>query len=272
MENNRMLMASGDIGLQSGNVSSALYDGAQWHPYLVGSTTRGTLGAVSSLFWSEEHFSFNPIKYLARGLVVLVAMAIATGLILLLILLILLGAYCLRRHERKQQPAEVYDEKDGTHSEVSSTHQLIHESVQTALERSLMTPGLGPHPTQLSREEVAGVAGVGAAGVGAGAGAATGAAAAATRNRDRRSGDSFHDDDEYAAAAYDDTSDEGRETVMRYDFFGPELQAGELPMRAGQRVVVLDDEQSGEWWYCRDAESGREGVVPATYLCEHKTS
>lgn len=231
IENNRMLMTSGDVILaDSGNVSSALYDGAQWHPYLVGSTNTGTLGSISSLFWSDSGFSFSLRKYLARGLVVLVAMAIATGLILILILLILLGAYCLRRHERKQQPQDVYDDKDGA-SDVSSTHRLIHNSVQTALQRSLMQPP----PAHL----VAGGA--------------------------RDSGDS----NDVFVHQYDDASDEGRETVMRYDFFGPELQSGELPMRAGQRVIVLDDEQSEEWWYCRDPETQREGVVPATYVCEY---
>jgi cbb3-type cytochrome oxidase subunit 3 len=244
IERNRMLLANGDITLPSGKVSAALYDGSTWYPYLVGSTSQGTLGSISSLFWSDQNFSFSAVKYLARGLVVLVAMAIATGLILLLILLILLGAYCLRRHERKQQPVEAYDEKD-TQSEHSSTHRLIHDSVQTALERSLMRP----QPAHLAGD-------VAAAGVGASAGLAAGAAL------NRRSSESHLDDDDQ----FDDSDESGRESVMRYDFFGPELQPGELPMRAGQRVIVLDDEQSDEWWYCRDPDTGREGVVPATYL------
>jgi putative methionine-R-sulfoxide reductase with GAF domain len=36
-------------------------------------------------------------------------------------------------------------------------------------------------------------------------------------------------------------------------------------MKAGQRVVIIDDVQSDEWWFARDPVSGREGVVPATY-------
>lgn len=52
---------------------------------------------------------------------------------------------------------------------------------------------------------------------------------------------------------------------MRYDFDGADLQPGEMAMRAGQRIVVLDDTQSDEWFYARDPVSGREGVVPATY-------
>lgn len=240
IESDRMLMASGNVFLaQSGNVSSALFDGQSWYPYLVGSTSTGTLAAASSLFWSEQKFSFSLVKYLARGLVVLVAMAIATGLILLLVLIILLAAYCIRRRDRKQQtPPDHYSEKAHSEGDVSSTHQLIHDSVQTALERSLL-PG----------------AAAGAGGL------------AAIQGSRPESGDSiYHEPEDHAnPALYDDNSDEGRETVMRYDFYGPELQTGELAMRAGQRIIVLDDEQSEEWWYARDPATGREGVVPATY-------
>ena len=52
---------------------------------------------------------------------------------------------------------------------------------------------------------------------------------------------------------------------MRYNFEGPELQPGELSMSAGCAVIILDDVQSDEWWYARDPETGKEGVVPATY-------
>lgn len=280
IENNRMLMASGDVFLaNTGNVSSALFDGASWHPYLVGSTAAGTLGAASSLFWSHSSIDFSLVKYLARGIVVLVAMAIATGLILLLILIILLVAYCLRRRERNQQPSEVYD-KDG--SDVSSTHQFMLNSVQTALERSLI-PG-AQHPSQPERAHVSefGAGPSTLAGAGAAAGAAGLVAGSATHLSathltptptygSRPESDQSHYVDAEQGPEYLhepgslEGSDEGRETIMRYDFFGPELQTGELPMRTGQRIIILDDEQSDEWWYARDPATGQEGVVPATY-------
>jgi hypothetical protein len=239
IEGDRMLMVSGNLYLENtGNVTSALYDGADWYPYLVGTSSSGGLGSASSLFWSESNFSFSITHYLARGLVVLVAIAIATGLILLLVLLFFLIALCLRRRERSHPRQEVFDKDPG--SDVSSTHQHVFNNVQAALEQTL---------------------------VGGSAGTAI---AAATGTGARRSEESAYasDNDEYAAgggAGGVESDEEGRETTMRYDFDGPELQPGEMSMRAGQRVVIHDDVQSDEWWYARDPATGREGVVPATY-------
>lgn len=229
IENDRMLMVSGQLYLEDvGNATSALYDGAAMHPFLVGTTSSGELAGGSSLFWSNDSFTFYVQKFLAKGLVVLVAIAIATGLILLLILIFFLIACCARRRDRKVPHQEMY-EKDG--SDVSSIHQTVFNNVQAALEQSLVGGGLG------------GVA-----------------AAAAVRNRHSAPSD-------YGAGGegeYDD-EEEGRETTMRYDFEGPDLQSGEMSMKAGQRVIILDDVQSDEWWYAKDPATNREGVVPATY-------
>jgi len=226
IESDRMLMVSGDIYLEDGNVTSALYDGIAWHPYLIGTTSNGGLGRASSLFWSENTFSFNVRHYLARGLVVLVAIAIATGLILLLITLFLLFGYLTRRSERKRPVTKEMYYKDGTGSETSSTHHMVFNNVQAALEQSL-------------------IAGAVAGGI--------------KHNSDPSSYNT-------APIGSDEEEEEGgRESTMRYDFDGPELQPGEMGMKAGQRVIILDDVQSDEWWYARDPISGREGVVPATY-------
>jgi hypothetical protein len=234
IERDRMLMVSGDLLLDNmGNVTSALYDGTNWHPYLVATSATGGL-ASGSLFWSESSFDFSIHHYLARGLVVLVAIAIATGLILLLILLVFLIAYCTRRRERNQRKPASY-EKEG--DEVSSTHQNVFNNVQAALERSL----------------------VGGAGVEAGAVAA---GAAQKRHSDP---DSFDDLGDSSGDSDSDIGDYGRETTMRYDFDGPDLQPGELAMKSGQRVLIIDDTQSDEWWFAKDMASGKEGVVPASY-------
>lgn len=233
IERDRMLMMSGDLYLDSvGNATSALYDGSRSYPYLAGISSGGGLASASNLFWSESSFDFTIRRYLATGLVVLVAMAIATGLILLLILLFLLVGYCLRRKERKQPHQEMYNKDPAdidTASAVSSTHQNVLHTVQNAIEATLI-------------------------------GASPAAAIAAAKHRSRDSAES-----RYAADESEEEEEGGRESTMRYDFDGPELQPGEMAMRAGQKVVVLDDQQSEEWWYCRDPASGREGVVPATY-------
>ena len=265
IEQNRMLMMTGTLFLDGvGNATSALYDGERTHPYLVGVTNGGMLGSASGIYYSQSNFDFDIAHYLARGLVVLVAIAIATGLILLLILLFLLIGYCLRRRDRKENAAgqDMYN-KDigGSDGDVGLTHQNVLHTVQDALQATLLG-GAGTAAYRANRNEKyrsadsaysfghdAGV-GAGAAAGGAAAGAAAGAGAGAMA-RDE-------EEEEYEEEG-------GRETTMRYDFDGPELQPGEMAMRAGQKIVVLDDQQSGEWWYCRDPADGREGVVPATY-------
>lgn len=264
IEQNRMLMMTGTLYLDgAGNATSALYDGERTHPYLVGVTNNGMLGLAGGIFYSESNFDFSINHYLARGLVVLVAIAIATGLILLLILLFLLIGYCLRRKERKDGNAaqDMYN-KDfgGSDGDVGSTHQNVLHTVQDALQATLLGGGPVAAGTSAQRRSEkyrsadsaytdGGAGGHGAA-AGAAAGAGVGLAGAGGAHGEEA------DDSEYG---------DGRETTMRYDFDGPELQPGEMAMRAGQKVVVLDDAQSAEWWYCRDPVDGREGVVPATY-------
>ncbi|WWC88721.1 uncharacterized protein L201_003634 [Kwoniella dendrophila CBS 6074] len=245
IESDRMLMVSGDLYFEnSGNVTSALYDGSTWYPYLVGTSSKGELGTGGSLFWSESSFSFKVRHYLARGLVVLVAIAIATGLILLLVLIAILLAFCFRRRERKDQT--LYEKQDvDSDSDVNSTHQNVFNNVQAALEASLIGGGLAT-----------------------GTAAAAAAGTARNRNDNRASDPSSYNSGAYPIGSDDDEEeqeDEGRETTMRYDFDGPELQDGELPMKAGQRIIILDDEQSTEWWFAKDPMTGKEGVVPATY-------
>lgn len=259
MERDRMLMMSGNLYLDSvGNATSALYDGSRSYPYLAGVGSTGSLASSSNLFWSNSSFDFTIRRYLATGLVVLVAMAIATGLILLLILLFLLVGYCLRRKERKRPHEEMYN-KDPANldnsSDISSTHQNVLHTVQNAIEATLIgaTPAAkrrsrGDRDTTRNTRDSGtsnygddfGFGGAGVAGIGA----------AATSGAEEES---------------EEEDENGRESTMRYDFDGPDLQPGEMSMKAGQKVLILDDQQSGEWWYCREPISGREGVVPATY-------
>jgi len=54
-----------------------------------------------------------------------------------------------------------------------------------------------------------------------------------------------------------------RPAHARYSFDG--TGEGELALTAGLEVEILDDRDSA-WWYARDVRTGREGVVPASYL------
>ena len=59
IQTNRMLWLSGTFSGNTGNFSSALYDGRNLHPYLLTSTASGDPGVVSSFFHSYSTFSFD---------------------------------------------------------------------------------------------------------------------------------------------------------------------------------------------------------------------
>ena len=58
----RALLVSGQLNLQNiGSVSSALFDGKSWYPYLLTSTTSGGAGALAGMFYanSSKNWSRN---------------------------------------------------------------------------------------------------------------------------------------------------------------------------------------------------------------------
>ena len=60
VEPDRMLMVSGFLSATSfSNVSTALFDGQRFIPYIVSTSSSGISGTVSSLFHSFASFSFS---------------------------------------------------------------------------------------------------------------------------------------------------------------------------------------------------------------------
>jgi hypothetical protein len=60
IEADRMLMMSGAlVDSSSGNVSSVLFDGQTFIPYIVSTTANGQAGFIASLFYSFAKFSFS---------------------------------------------------------------------------------------------------------------------------------------------------------------------------------------------------------------------
>lgn len=238
VEKDRMLMLTGELSLSQGNMTSALYDGATFYPYLVGISSSGGLGSASQLFWSSNSFSFAIHHYLARGLVVLVAMAIATGLVLLLILLYAIDTQIYeKRYARRDEPDLV---------------QIKNNELQSYWD------GSAPLKKTIAAPAAAG-------GLGAGYLASVHAALKGSLGiRDEEAESKVMVD---GGSSDEDSDDEDwRETTMRYDFEADPEHPGELSMRAGQRVEVNERLDSNEWWYARDPASGREGIVPQTYV------
>ncbi len=98
LEDNRLLVVSGALSTRSsGNVSSALYDGNGWTPFLRAIELNGGSGVVRGVTRSNEVLIFPNLRQLAAGLVILISIAIGLGIVFLLVLLGLVWALTRRR-------------------------------------------------------------------------------------------------------------------------------------------------------------------------------
>lgn len=97
LNSDQLLMISGDIQTNQGNFSSVLFDGNTVQPFLVTQASTGQ-GSING-FFSQSSTSYSPIhkkKMMRRGFVVLVALAVAVG-VMFLIVGVGIIATCLRR-------------------------------------------------------------------------------------------------------------------------------------------------------------------------------
>ncbi|PWN50996.1 hypothetical protein IE53DRAFT_68983 [Violaceomyces palustris] len=303
LENNRLLVVSGSLVMQDyGNISSALFDGQNWTPFLVATDINGNPGVVRTFARSTEVLKFPNLHRLAVGLVILISIAIGLGIVFLLVLIGLLWALS-RRNPNQSVDVPISSSEDSFAGAEKTRPSSLLATLNAATE-NVMGGG-------------AGTVGAGAAGVGAGTASAVGAAVAANRYHDRqdsaqmmgtiensdetggpshyhsetgRSGASQYqtgDEGGYAsdtgyqsggaaAAAYayadhegeaedlqdDSPASEGIPAHARYDF--EPKHDSELGVRAGEQIEILDD-QDEHWWLARNA-AGQTGVIPSTYV------
>ncbi|KAK0212989.1 cortical protein marker for cell polarity-domain-containing protein [Desarmillaria ectypa] len=244
IESDRMLMISGSLDDPSfGNASSALYDGQSYIPYIVSSSNTGSTGAVAALFHSFASFSFTQRHFLATGVVILISIAIAAGVVFLLALIGILWTLFSRRDEKLSKLDVVDDDDDSTHHRPSSLLEHIN-----AATRATVLGAAYDHYDDKEEEKIL---------------------------RDASSpipdADPFGPDgSNYLRAETPSDAvgglmgeDMSRPAHARYSFDG--AGEGELPLSAGAEVEVLDDRDVA-WWYVRDVRTGQEGVVPAAYL------
>lgn len=59
-----MLLVSGDLSINDTSISSALYDGQTWYPYLISTASTGAAGVVSQFFYSITSFSLSAAREL----------------------------------------------------------------------------------------------------------------------------------------------------------------------------------------------------------------
>ncbi|KAG6862277.1 hypothetical protein C0995_015974 [Termitomyces sp. Mi166 len=239
IEPNRMLMMSGLlIDSTFGNASSVLFDGQTFIPYIQTSSANGSPGAVASLFRSLSSFSFNQRHFLPVGVVILISIATAAGVVFLIALIGILWTLLSRRDDKlaKFDGAEEEDD-DSTHYRPSSLLEHINAATRTTI--------LGASSFATNGEKEGKI------------------------NHD--SNDPFGPDaSNYIRAETPSdavggmlSEEASRPAHARYSFDG--AGEGELPISAGTELEVLDDRDPA-WWYARDVRTGQEGVVPAAYL------
>lgn len=87
MSNNQVLMILGNVNIPNvGNASAVLYNGTHYDPFLLTSMEDGSQGSLSAVFVSNpQNFITNSSHHLALGIVVVIGLAIALGIIFLLV-------------------------------------------------------------------------------------------------------------------------------------------------------------------------------------------
>jgi len=225
-----------------------LFDGQTFIPYIVSSSASGSPGFVSGIFNSISNFSFAQ-KHLATGVVILISIAIAAGIVFLLVLLGILWTLFSRRDEvlSKFDPADAGDDDDSTQHRPSSLLEHINAATRTTILGS-QSPF---HNVSGEKEEAA------AADVGASSTAHDPLSGPDASNYVRAETPS----DAFGGGLIGEET--GRPAHARYSFDG--AGEGELSLAIGQELEILDD-RDHSWWYARDVRTGNEGVIPASYV------
>lgn len=242
IQSDRMLLLSGALSSSSfGDVSSVLFDGQSFVPYIVSASASGSPGAVSGLIHSFTSFSFARRHFLAVGVVILISIAIAAGVVFLLVLVGILWALFSRKEDQVKTIDQDEDD-DSLHQRPSSLLAHVNAATRTTI-LGATSPFSQYNPEK--EEESTG----------------------------QRSGgdttDPFGPDaSNYVRAetpsdALGASGEVGRPAHARYSFEAS--GEGELALTAGMQLEVLDDSDQA-WWLVRDPRTNQEGVVPAAYL------
>ncbi|CAE6438559.1 hypothetical protein ACGC1H_006973 [Rhizoctonia solani] len=236
LEDDRVLFMSGSLASNSfGSVSTALFDGATVYPYISTVSTSGSAGFVSGLFYSISNFSFNAKKFLPRGVVILISIAIAAGIVFLLLLIGVLWAIFSRRDE---QPQEEYVDQEGDDDSLHHRPSSLLEHINAATRNTIVgSIAGGIFPGSEKSEKAV--------------------------TPDPTDGTHAGEDEDGMGTGQMYNDPDGRVAHARYSFVPS--GDGELPLEEGAQVVVLDDRDPA-WWFVRNEATGHEGVVPASYL------
>lgn len=226
-------MMSGQLNIGGQTYSAATYDGSTITPYLAGTSADGSSGTASGFSFSIHNFSFHTVKHIAVGLVVLISLAIATGLIFLFCLIGLLILILARRRQKERgphpdpKPPVIPEKSNQNSSDTQSEHIYRLNQIQKALFGVSTAEALGDHDRPLSQTS------------------------------------SFGGGEALGGVTPRDAGDEGgvgRTAKVRFDFTAEE--EGELTVSAGQEVGVIEED---EQWVLVTTGSDK-GFIPVSYL------
>jgi len=108
---NQDLIITGSLDLPGfGNASAVLFNGTTFQPFALTSTATNTGGSLSQIFMSKENVLSAPPHKIPRGLVVLIALAVALGLIFLIVIAGVIAERVRRKREGYMPaPTNSYD-------------------------------------------------------------------------------------------------------------------------------------------------------------------
>ncbi|KAH6675609.1 cortical protein marker for cell polarity-domain-containing protein [Halenospora varia] len=112
---NQALMVTGALNIPGfGNASAALFNGTSFQPFALTTTASNTGGSLSQFFTEKQNFFAQPSKGLAKGFIVLIALAIALGLIFFMVVAGVIAERIRRKREGYiPAPTNSYDRSAG---------------------------------------------------------------------------------------------------------------------------------------------------------------
>ncbi|KAK4051361.1 hypothetical protein OIV83_002845 [Microbotryomycetes sp. JL201] len=253
IESNRMLMVSGDLLINSTSVSSALYDGKSWYPYLVSTTKAGSAGVISQFFSSVTNFNLASASHLAVGIVILISIAIALGIVFALVLIGLFIALARRREESQYPGPPVASDSpsmDGDSSREMKTSNLL---ATVGAATAVLLDGRNEKTVGGTRNDGVNMFA---------AGAVTGGA------RSAHDGSDYGDEGDLSYDSHGDISEprhfEGEDSNARARYSFSAEHPGELSVKAGEDLIILEGSDP-EWFLVANAK-GERGLMPSSYL------
>ncbi|KAG0143087.1 hypothetical protein CROQUDRAFT_81484 [Cronartium quercuum f. sp. fusiforme G11] len=274
IEIDRMLLVSGNILLNNQNFSSALWDGQNWFGYLSTINENGKSGVISKMISVAESFRSSARHFFSVGIVIVISMAIALGIIFIGVLIGLLIALRMRSKEnttiqegyaigheeeeeeeaieRRARPTSLLATIDAATMAMTDRMRNLQRQSEVLTvnekgkEKSLMEDisPVSPNHHHHQRQTMVNVG-------------------SEAEDEEEDHEDHDHELDGRQEGYIGEDIDQEIDVRRARWSFDPQLP-GEIAVGAGESVEIKD-RNNPEWWLVRRAD-GVEGVVPADWF------